>query len=1165
MVEVHIGCVTANIPLMGPLFSRLGHVIGRFHLVKHRRLSSGAGSTKSASKQSKNTKKSQMNFERGFQRMEEEPDESELEEGTMTARIGKGETGSADELERAGLGATGILVRKDVEQQCYFKPQPRSSINDGTLPVMATTSKSSTGTSPPNLHPEALNPPVDFSHFHLLDDVFRVRATDPVQVPLLAFPKSQAADFEYFTGKDLDRFTDEAAWYYSKADLDTTLSPTVALLGPTNLDWVVSTFALSRAGYTILTLSPRLSYEAMVKLMQETECQSLVYFPSAQLRPVVNQVASAMAAAMIPMLSRYEYDLGGLTVCPFIRKFDVTEEKQRYAAITVFFLNPNLPVTCEGITAAIREAKPSALGAVPYTLKLLSEQKCGIDALRTCEQVVSTGSQCPDDLGDLLVEQGVNLATFMGATECGYTGASFGRLPEDKAWNYIRVPPPLMKHIWPKPITEDAFEFVYLKDYPTRTVSNSGDPPDSFHSEDLFMPHQAIPLAWKFLGRLDDRITLINGEKVLPLPIEGRIRRLSLVQEAVVFGIGRAIPGLLLFRAEAAGGLSDSAFISHVWPEIEASNKLAEGFSHIGRDMVVVLPSGIEIPTTDKGSIIRAQLYKTFQREIDDAYAGLEGQFEGEWKPSLPDLEEYLMKFAQQVVGPQLSHPSDDLFSMGMNSLQAIQMRGRIIRDLDLGGNSKKFGQDIVFEQGNLENLTKYLHNLRLNIDPGREKPVEAMRNLISKFSIAQKLRRRPCRAPSRHVVVLTGATGGLGAHVLAQLLELLNVDKVYCLVRGPNASSRLERALGARHLVPKDKTKLAVLTSDLSAPKLGLIDSSYMSLLSETTHVIHCAWPVTFQLALSAFQSSLQGLQNLLQLSLDVKFAAPARFLFCSSISTALGNSPSDPIPEAPVEDLERASLTGYAQSKLVSEHIVQAAVHEAGANASILRIGQIVGDTMSGWWNDSEAIPLIIRSALTMGTLPKLDLTCEWLPVDTLARSIIQIGGLETDGESLMDHIPDTDGPGLNTSGNGELMSPHQARLVYNLVSPHTFSWTDDLLPALSSAGLSFRPTSFATWIHRLRSFSLPESNSSVDSSKETRSNAAADPNQNPAIKLVDFFEGSFQTDNAVGGAGIIFDTKEAQSAAPALRQAPMIIESGLLAKMVEAWMRKWKAEQG
>ena len=112
-----------------------------------------------------------------------------------------------------------------------------------------------------------------------------------------------------------------------------TKSPTVALLGPTNLDWVISVFGLSRAGYTVLTLSPRLSYQAMVKLMQETQAQCLVYYPSPQLLPVVNQVKAAMAATTISMIPRQIYDSDNECGPTFERDVNVKEEKQRYAAI----------------------------------------------------------------------------------------------------------------------------------------------------------------------------------------------------------------------------------------------------------------------------------------------------------------------------------------------------------------------------------------------------------------------------------------------------------------------------------------------------------------------------------------------------------------------------------------------------------------------------------------------------------------------------------------------------------------------------------------------------------------------------------------------------------------------------------------------------------------
>lgn len=86
-----------------------------------------------------------------------------------------------------------------------------------------------------------------------------------------------------------------------------------------------------------------------------------------------------------------------------------------YHRKTIFYPNPNLPLTCEGLTAAINEAQPAVLNVVPYVLKLLAEKEDGVEALKSCDQVISAGSQCPDELGDQLVNRGVNLATYFAS------------------------------------------------------------------------------------------------------------------------------------------------------------------------------------------------------------------------------------------------------------------------------------------------------------------------------------------------------------------------------------------------------------------------------------------------------------------------------------------------------------------------------------------------------------------------------------------------------------------------------------------------------------------------------------------------------------------------------------------------------------------------------
>lgn len=65
------------------------------------------------------------------------------------------------------------------------------------------------------------NIPVEKEDIILSDDLVRLRAADKTQVPLLCFPKSErgTVDYEKFTGRDIDRFVDQAAKYYMRCGL----------------------------------------------------------------------------------------------------------------------------------------------------------------------------------------------------------------------------------------------------------------------------------------------------------------------------------------------------------------------------------------------------------------------------------------------------------------------------------------------------------------------------------------------------------------------------------------------------------------------------------------------------------------------------------------------------------------------------------------------------------------------------------------------------------------------------------------------------------------------------------------------------------------------------------------------------------------------------------
>ena len=250
-------------------------------------------------------------------------------------------------------------------------------------------------------------------------------------------------------------------------------------------------------------------------------------------------------------------------------------------------------------------------------------------------------------------------------------------------------------------------------------------------------------------------MTLTNGEKVLPLPMEGRIVQDPLVKEAVVFGVDRSVPGLLLFRAKSAAGLTDEEFVDRVWPAIADANSRAEGFSQISRDMVAVIPEDVDCPSTDKSSIKRAAVYRDFKDVIDEVYVRLEHGIVGTLKLSVPELEQWIIKsFAE--LGIHLENADTDFFSAGVDSLKAIQMRGLIIKNLDLGGRVSACTSMIVYDCGNATKLAVALFAIRAGeqAQSGSSDETAAMTSLIEQYSQFEQRPGTEVKVPESNVVV---------------------------------------------------------------------------------------------------------------------------------------------------------------------------------------------------------------------------------------------------------------------------------------------------------------------------------------------------------------------------------------------------------------------------
>ncbi len=111
-----------------------------------------------------------------------------------------------------------------------------------------------------------------------------------------------------------------------------------------------------------------------------------------------------------------------------------------------------------------------------------------------------------------------------------------------------------------------------------------------------------------------------------------------------------------------------------------------------------------------------------------------------------------------------------------------------------------KLPLNIVYDRGALNSLVRYILNHRNGTAPSdrdrEQMNYDLMQQLVTDYSdfITHRIGVTREISDHGHVVVLTGSTGALGAHLLDLLRKDANVHKIYCLVRADSKNAASER-----------------------------------------------------------------------------------------------------------------------------------------------------------------------------------------------------------------------------------------------------------------------------------------------------------------------------------------------------------------------------------
>jgi amino acid adenylation domain-containing protein/thioester reductase-like protein len=484
----------------------------------------------------------------------------------------------------------------------------------------------------------------------------------------------------------------------------------------------------------------------------------------------------------------------------------------------------------------------------------------------------------------------------------------------------------------------------------------------------------------EFLGRLDAQLK-VRGFRIEPGEIEVALESHPSVREAAVVGCG----------AEEARRLVAFTVLDHSEDVARVRASLSESLpAHMVPASIKVVDS---LPTTPNGKVDRATLEQWGVAQHGDADGGVAAARE----MPVGEMESAIAEAWEGVLGISQPARHANFFASGGTSLLAIRVAVRL----------KSRGIDISAEEMFRHQTIAALAAAVERPDNGQEEHGEgAAPPSLSPGSRVSAGGRAPTRKLTEaRRVLLTGATGFLGVHLLDELLERTEAA-VTCLGRGEDDSHARERLaerwawyFGERE-IPADRVE--VVAGDVGAPALGLHPRRWRALADDAEHVVHAAADVRHVAAeADVFRTNLEGTRNVIEL------VATGRATSLHHVSTigVKGVLPSVNGQIFSERDLDvgQAATEHYSASKLAAERAVRQLL-DSGGTGSVLRVGTIAPHSVSARFQrngEDHFLLRYLRSTIELG------LASHWpgrffalVPVDSMATACVALADVAVPG---------------------------------------------------------------------------------------------------------------------------------------------------------------------
>ncbi len=350
----------------------------------------------------------------------------------------------------------------------------------------------------------------------------------------------------------------------------------------------------------------------------------------------------------------------------------------------------------------------------------------------------------------------------------------------------------------------------------------------------------------EFIGRKDSQIK-VRGFRIELGEIEAVLSNFPSIQEAIIVAKKKADGNnSLLAYYTVSGGMQ----IEQMAIREYLSNNLPE---YMVPERFFELP---EMPLSPTGKIDRKQLLEIEETtSLSSKYVAPEN-----------DRQKLLAKAWEYVLGVRQVGIHDNFFHIGGHSLKVLEILVQVKRHIPFLKIQDFFQYQTIAE------LDYYIRNYQFE---NHENPKMTSTALLKELKEPNSLPVSKVVKPlPMNTVLLTGATGFLGSHVLYELLMTRNVQ-VYCLIR-PNARISLEEKLNdtmqfyfGDSITARLKDRVTVIQGNLGHQRLGLSNKDENAIINQIDAIIHCGADVRHFGAAEQFNDvNVEGTKYLLELA---------------------------------------------------------------------------------------------------------------------------------------------------------------------------------------------------------------------------------------------------------------------------------------------------------